>query len=99
MYLLVAVIFSILYAAIVYIGTAMGVGSALYYIILASIVVGIQYLISPTLVGWIRQVELVSEKEEQRLQRIVAEPAEEAAHLPKTEAGILKLNIPVPPEY
>jgi heat shock protein HtpX len=93
MYLLIAVMFGILYAVIIGIGTAIGVGSALSYIILAIVFVGLQYLISPTLVGWTMRVKWVSEKEEPELHRMVAELAEEA-HVPKPKVGISQLNIP-----
>lgn len=93
MYLLIAVMFGILYAVIIGIGTAIGVGSALSYIILAVVFVGLQYLISPTLVGWTMRVKWVSEKEEPELHRMVAELAEEA-HVPKPKVGISQLNIP-----
>lgn len=93
MYLLIAVMFGMLYAVIVGIGTAIGMGSGLSYIILAALFVGIQYLISPSLVGWTMRVKWVSEKEEPELHRMVAELAEEA-HLPKPRVGISQLNIP-----
>jgi heat shock protein HtpX len=93
MYLLIAVMFGILYAVIVGIGTAMGVGSALSYIILAVVFVGLQYLISPAIVGWTMKVKWVSEKEEPELHQMVAELAEKA-HLPKPKVGISQINVP-----
>ena len=93
MFLLVAVMFAILYGIIVGIGTAIGAGSVLSYIILALIFTGLQYLISPALVGWAMKVKWVSEQEEPELHRIVAELAQEA-HLPKPKVGISQLNMP-----
>jgi heat shock protein HtpX len=93
MYLLIVVMFGLLYAVIVGIGTAIGVGSALTYIILAVVFVGIQYLVSPALVGWTMRIKWVSEEEEPGLHRIVAELAE-TAHVPKPKVGISQLNIP-----
>lgn len=93
MYLLIAVMFGILYGVIVGIGTAIGVGSALSYIILAVIFIGLQYVISPALVGWTMRVHWVSENEEPELHRMVTELAQEA-HLPKPKVGISQLNIP-----
>jgi heat shock protein HtpX len=93
MYLLIAVMFGILYGIIVGVGTAIGVGGALSYIILALVLVGVQYLISPALVGWTMKVKWVSEKEEPELHRMVAELAQEA-HVPKPKVGISQLNIP-----
>jgi len=93
MFLLVAVLFGILYGVITGIGTWMGAGSAISYIILAVIFLGIQYLISPAIVGWSMRIKWVSEKEEPELHRMVAELAE-SAHLPKPRVGVSQLAIP-----
>jgi heat shock protein HtpX len=93
MYLLIAVMIGILYGAITIIGTAMGVGSALSYILLALVFIGFQYLISPSLVGWTMKVKWVSEAQEPELHRMVDELAREA-NLPKPRVGISQLNIP-----
>ena len=93
MFLLVAVMFGILYGVIVGVGTWMGSGSALTYIILAFVILGLQYLIGPAMVGWTMRIKWVSEKEEPELHRMVAELAS-AAGLPKPKVGISQLNIP-----
>jgi heat shock protein HtpX len=93
MFLLVAILFGILYGVIVGIGTWMGEGSAVWYIVLAFVFLGIQYLISPFLVSLMMRIKWVSEQEEPELHQMVAELAE-AAHLPKPKVGISQLNIP-----
>ncbi len=93
MFLLVAVLFGILYGVIVAIGTLMGAGSAVSYIVLAFVFLGLQYLISPYLVGWTMRIKWVSEKEAPELHQMVAELAE-SAHLPKPRVGISQLAIP-----
>jgi len=93
MFLLVAVLFGILYGVFTGIGTWMGAGSAVFYIILAFIFLGIQYLIGPSIVGWTMKIKWVSEKEEPELHRMVAELAEKA-RLPKPKVGISRLAIP-----
>ena len=93
MFLLVAVMFGILYGVITGMGTWMGAGSAWLYIILAFVFLGIQYLISPAIVGWTMKIKWVSEKEEPELHRMVAELAKEA-YLPKPKVGISQLAIP-----
>jgi len=93
MFLLVAVLFGILYGVIVGIGTWMGAGSAISYIVIAFVFIGIQYLVSPAIVGWTMKIKWVSEKEEPELHRMVAELAEKA-HLPKPKVGISQLSIP-----
>jgi heat shock protein HtpX len=93
MFLLIAVLFGILYGVITGIGTWMGAGSAVSYIILAFVFLGIQYLIGPSIVTWTMRVRWVSEKEAPELHRMVAELAEKA-NLPKPKVGISELNIP-----
>jgi heat shock protein HtpX len=93
MFLLVAVLFGILYGVITGIGTWMGAGSAVSYIIIAFVFLGIQYLISPAIVGWTMRIKWVSESEEPELHRMVAELAEKA-NLPKPRVGISQLALP-----
>ena len=93
MFLLIAVMFGILYGVIVAVGTWMEAGSAVIYIILAFVFIGLQYLIGPAMVGRVMKVKWASEKEEPELHRMVAELAR-AANIPKPRVGISQLNIP-----
>jgi heat shock protein HtpX len=93
MFLLIAVLFGILYGVITGIGTWIGAGSAVSYIILAFVFLGLQYLISPAIVCWTMKIKWVSEQEEPELHRMVAELAREA-NLPKPRVGISQLTIP-----
>jgi heat shock protein HtpX len=93
MFLLVAVLFGILYDVITGIGSWIGAGSAISYLILAFIFLGIQYLIGPSIVTWTMRVRWVSEREAPELHRMVAELAEKAK-LPKPKVGISELRIP-----
>ena len=93
LFLLIAVMFGILYGVITGIGAWMGAGSAVSYIILAFVFLGIQYLISPSIVGWMMKIKWVSEKEAPELHRMVAELAK-TAHLPRPRVGISQLAIP-----
>ena len=61
--------------------------------IIAVIILGLQYLIGPSMVGWTMRVKWVSEKEEPELHRMVAELAR-GAGLPKPKVGISQLSIP-----
>jgi len=93
MFLLIAALFGILYGVIAGIGTWMGAGSAVSYIILAFIFLGIQYLVSPAIVSWTMRIKWVSEKEAPELHQMVAELAARA-NLPKPKVGISQLSIP-----
>jgi heat shock protein HtpX len=93
MWLLVAVMFGILYGVIVGVGTLMGAGSAITYLIIGFGILGLQYLIGPAIVGWTMRVKWVSEREEPELHRMVAQLAA-SANIPKPKVGISQLNIP-----
>ncbi len=93
MFLLIALLFAILYGVVTAIGTWAGAGSAVFYIILAFVFLGIQYLIGPAIVARMMRVKWVSEKEAPELHRMVAELAKEA-HVPKPRVGISQLSMP-----
>jgi heat shock protein HtpX len=93
MFILVAVLFAILYGVITGVGVWIGEGSWLSYVILAFVILGIQYLISPAIVGWTMRIKWTSEQEAPELHRMVAELAERA-HLPKPRVGISQLQMP-----
>lgn len=93
MYLLVILLGAILFGIIYGFGQAMGIVNVYFYIIMTLFVLGLQYLISPALVGWTMRIKWVSEKEEPELHRMVAELAQNAG-LPKPRVGISQINIP-----
>jgi len=93
MFFLIAILFGILYGAIVGVGTWTGAGSAVIYVIIAVVFLSLQYLISPAIVGRIMKIKWVSEKEAPELHQMVAELAERA-HLPKPRVGISQLSMP-----
>jgi len=93
MFLLIALLFGILYGIITGVGALIGAGSAVFYIIIAFVILGIQYLVSPAIVSWTMKIKWVSEKEAPDLHLIVAELAEKA-HVPKPKVGISQLAIP-----
>lgn len=93
LFLLIALLFGILYGVITGIGILTGYGSAVLYISIAFVFIGIQYLVSPAIVGRVMKIRWVSEKEAPDLHRMVAELAEKA-HVPKPKVGISQLAIP-----
>ena len=95
MFLLIAVLFGILYGVITGIGTWVGGFNPILFIILAFAFLGIQYLISPSIVGWTMKIKWVSEKEAPDLHKMVAEQAEKA-RIPKPRVGISQ-RAAVPP--
>ncbi|MBI4187383.1 MAG: M48 family metalloprotease [Chloroflexi bacterium] len=93
MWLLVAAMFAILYGVIVGVGTWMGAGSAIPYLILAVVFLGIQYLVGPAMVSMMMRVKWVSEKDEPELHQMVQELAERAG-IPKPRVGVAQLAVP-----
>ncbi len=93
MFLLVALLFGILYGVIVAIGTATGAGGAWFYIIMAVVVLGIQYMLGPSIVSWSMKVKWVTEQQEPQLHRMVEELAR-TANLPKPKVGISEMSVP-----
>jgi len=93
MWLLIALLFAILYGVITGIGSYLGAGGAGFYIVLAFLFLGVQYLIGPSMVQLVMRVKWVSEKEEPELHRMVAELSEKAG-IPKPTVGISQLRLP-----
>lgn len=93
MYLLIFVMFAILYGVVVGIGTWMGAGNALFYLISALVIIGLQYLIGPSIVSLTMRIRWVNEVEEPELHRMAAELAEKAG-LPKPRVGVSEIDLP-----
>lgn len=93
MFLLVVVMFGILYGVIVGVGTLIGKGSAIMYLVIGFGILLLQYLIGPAIVGWTMRVKWVTEKQEPDLHHMVAELASNAG-IPKPKVGISQMNIP-----
>src|SRR4030042_1403028 len=93
MYLLIGVLFGLLFVLILAIGTALGGASVIMYIVLAGVMVLLQYLLSPYLVGLMMKVKYVSEKEEPELHKMVTELAREAG-IPKPKVGVAQISVP-----
>ena len=93
MFLLIALLFGILYGVFTGIGILTGYGSAVLYIIIAFVFLGIQYLVSPFIVSRTMRIKWVSDKDEPELHRMVGELAEKA-RVPKPKVGISQLAIP-----
>ncbi len=91
--MLLGLMFAILYGVIVVVGSLIGQGSLIVYVVIAVVMVGIQYLIGPSMVGWAMKVKWVSEQEQPDLHRMVAELAQSAG-LRKPKVGVSQLNIP-----
>ncbi len=93
LYLLLGLMFAIVYAMIAAVAGSMGVGTFMFYGVLASVMLLIQYLIGPKMVEWSMGIRYVSEAEYPSLHRMVAEMAQKA-NIPKPRVGVA--NVPIP---
>ena len=93
LYMLLALMFGIVYAVIVVAGAALGIHGFSFYIIMAVLVIGVQYLLGPWLVEKSMRVRYVSETENPVLNNMITELAH-AAGIPKPRIGISQIPIP-----
>lgn len=93
LYLLLAVLFGIVYAAATMAGQMIGIGNFYAYAVMALFFMFIQYLIGPKLVEWMMKVKYIKREDNPRLYQMVEELARTAG-IPMPRVGISGLNIP-----
>ncbi len=93
MYLLMAVLFAIIYAAVSMIGVYLGVTNFYFYLGLSLVIMFIQYMVGPKMVEGAMGVHYIKEGEYPELRKTIASLAE-AAHMPMPKIGISELAIP-----
>lgn len=93
MYLILGMFFGVIYALLSMIGAYIGVGGFMFYGILATVMMLVQYMIGPKMVDWSMKVKYVSEKEHPELHKMVTELAKKAG-IPKPKIGISQMQIP-----
>jgi len=91
--LLVAMLFGIVYAIILMVGTYMGINNLMVYLVAAVAVMFIQYLISPKIVEWTMRVKYVGRKEYPRLFEMV-ESLSVRAGIPMPRIGVAQIALP-----
>lgn len=91
--LLLAALFAMIYAVIAMIGAAMGVHDFYFYLFISFAVMGVQYLVGPSIVEWTMGVRYVSRKDYPELHDLVSDLAARAG-LPMPKIGISKTNLP-----
>ncbi|MCQ8904396.1 MAG: zinc metalloprotease HtpX [Methanothermobacter sp.] len=93
MFLATALLFGLIYAILLVVGSLLGVGGPLFYALLGFGVIFLQYLISPKIVELTMNVHYVSEAEAPRLHAMVDELARRAG-IPKPRVGIAEIAVP-----
>ena len=93
MFLATALLFGLIYAILMVVGSILGLGGPLFYALLGFGVIFLQYLISPKIVELTMNVHYVSEAEAPRLHAMVDELARRAG-IPKPRVGIAEIALP-----
>jgi len=93
MILATMILFALIYALVTIVGIFLGISGPLFYVGFGLLIILIQYLAGPKLVGWSMKVQYVSPEEAPNLHRMVDELAINAG-IPKPQVGISEFNIP-----
>lgn len=94
LYFVMTLLFAVIYGLVVFASSFLGLqGTFLFYGLLATVMMLIQYMIGPKMVEWSMGVQYVSEIEQPALHRMVSELAIDA-RIPKPRIGISRINIP-----
>ncbi|NOQ56408.1 MAG: M48 family metalloprotease [Nanohaloarchaea archaeon] len=93
MYMVMAVLFGIVYSLVSVAGMYLGMGTFMFYAILATVFMFVQFMVGPKVVEWSMKVKYVSQSENPKLHRMVDELARQA-NIPKPRIGISENNLP-----
>jgi len=94
MWLLVTLLFGIIYALIVIIGSSfLHVGGFSFYLIISLVMMVIQYMLGPKIVEWSMRVKYIKREENPRLFAMV-ESLSVRANIPMPRIGIAQIAIP-----
>lgn len=93
MILATMILFALIYALVIIVGVYLGISGVGIYVSAGLIIIFIQYLIGPKLVGWSMKVRYVSPEEAPNLHRMIDELAMNAG-IPKPKVGISEFMIP-----
>jgi len=93
MWLLVGVLFAIIYAIVVMIGTSLGVANFYFYLGISVVMMFIQYLIGPKIVEWTMRVKYVKREEYPKLYQMVENLAMRAK-IPAPRIGVAQIQLP-----
>jgi len=93
MWFLVTVLFAIIYAVMVMVGTSLGIGNFYFYLVVSLAMMFIQYLLGPKLVEWTMRVRYISRNEYPRLHQMVGDLAMRAK-IPTPKIGIAQIALP-----
>ncbi len=93
MFLLTAVLFAIIYAIVVVIGSSLGIANFYFYLIVSLAMMFLQYMLGPKLVEWTMHVKYVKKEDYPGLYQMV-EGLSMRAGIPVPRIGIAQIALP-----
>src|SRR3989338_4105957 len=93
MWLLVTILFGIIYALMVMIGTQLGIGNFYFYLFISLAMMFIQYMLGPKIVEWTMRVKYVKKEDYPQLYNMVEDLAGKAG-IPTPKIGIAQIALP-----
>ncbi len=93
MWLLVTILFGIIYAAMVVIGSYLGLNNFYFYLGISLAMMFIQYLLGPKIVEWTMRVKYIKRQDYPKLYQMV-ESLAVRANIPMPKIGIAQINLP-----
>ena len=94
MWLLVTLLFGIIYALVVIVGSSfLHIGGFSFYLIISLVMMVIQYMLGPKIVEWSMRVKYIKREENPRLFQMV-ESLSVRANIPMPRIGIAQIDIP-----
>jgi heat shock protein HtpX len=93
MWLLLGLLFAIIYAVIVMVGTYLGVGDFYLYLLISVAMMLVQYALGPKIVEWTMQVRYIKREDSPQLFSMVQDLAMRA-NIPVPKVGISQIPIP-----
>lgn len=93
MWLLMAVLFAIVYAVVVMVGSAMGVDNFYVYLMFSFVLMFVQYLLGPKMVEWSMRVRYIKREDNPKIYGMVEDMARRA-NLPMPRVCVSPIAIP-----
>lgn len=93
MYLLLVILFGIIYAITVVIGSSLKITNFYFYLILSLLLMFVQYMIGPKMVEWTMKVKYVNREEYPKLFEMVKDLAVRAG-IPVPRIGVAQISLP-----
>src|SRR3989338_5802472 len=93
MWLLVTILFGIIYALMVMIGTQLGIGNFYFYLFISLAMMFIQYMLGPKIVEWTMRVKYVKKEDYPQLYN-TGEGLAGKPGIPTPKIGIAQMALP-----